>query len=108
VAISQGAGMITENLFEARFRFVQEIARLGAQVRVDGHHAFVRGIPQLSGAPVQASDIRSGAALVLAGLAADGETIVHDVQHIDRGYHRFDHALRTLGADVRRITSSRI
>jgi UDP-N-acetylglucosamine 1-carboxyvinyltransferase len=103
VAISEGAGMITENLFEARFRFVQEIARLGAQVRVDGHHAFVRGIPQLSGAPVQASDIRAGAALVLAGLAADGETVVHEVQHIDRGYDRFDHALRTLGADVRRI-----
>lgn len=104
VAIAQGAGMITENLFEARFRFVQEIARLGAQVRVDGHHAFVRGVPQLSGAPVQASDIRAGAALVLAGLAAEGETVVHDVEHIDRGYHRFDHALRTLGADVRRVT----
>ena len=104
VATSQGAAMITENLFEARFRFVQEIARLGAQVRVDGHHAFVRGVPRLSGAPVQASDIRAGAALVLAGLAADGETVVHEVQHIDRGYDRFDHALRTLGADVRRAS----
>jgi UDP-N-acetylglucosamine 1-carboxyvinyltransferase len=104
-AVAEGAAMITENLFEARFRFVQEIARLGAHVRMDGHHAFVRGVPQLSGAPVEASDIRAGAALVLAGLVADGETVVHEAQHIDRGYDRFDHALRTLGADVRRFTT---
>jgi UDP-N-acetylglucosamine 1-carboxyvinyltransferase len=102
-AVAEGAAMITENLFEARFRFVQEIARLGAHVRMDGHHAFVRGVPRLSGAPVEASDIRAGAALVLAGLAADGETVVHQAGHIDRGYDRFDHALRTLGADVRRF-----
>jgi UDP-N-acetylglucosamine 1-carboxyvinyltransferase len=102
-AIACGSSMITENLFEARFRFVQEIARLGARVRVDGHHAFVRGVPRLSGAPVEASDIRAGAALVLAGLVADGETVVHSSGHIDRGYDRFDHALRTLGADVRRF-----
>ncbi len=95
--------MITENLFEARFRFVQEIARLGAHVRMDGHHVFVRGVPLLSGAPVEASDIRAGAALVLAGLAVEGEIVVHEAQHIDRGYDRFDHALRTLGADVRRF-----
>jgi UDP-N-acetylglucosamine 1-carboxyvinyltransferase len=103
-AIADGAAMVTENLFEARFRFVQEIARLGAQVRVDGHHAFVRGVPRLSGAPVEAHDIRAGAALVLAGLAAEGETTVCRIDHVDRGYDRFDHALRTLGADVRRIT----
>ena len=105
-AVADGAAMITENLFEARFRFVQEIARLGAHVRMDGHHAFVRGVKQLSGAPVEASDIRAGAALVLAGLAADGETIVHEAGHIDRGYDRFDHALRTLGADVRRFDAT--
>jgi UDP-N-acetylglucosamine 1-carboxyvinyltransferase len=102
-AVAEGAAMITENLFEARFRFVQEIARLGAHVRMDGHHAFVRGVPRLSGAPVEARDSRAGAALVLAGLAADGETVVHQAGHIDRGYDRFDHALRTLGADVRRF-----
>ncbi|GLY17876.1 UDP-N-acetylglucosamine 1-carboxyvinyltransferase [Kineosporia rhizophila] len=102
-AVSGGAAMITENLFEARFRFVQEIARLGAHVRMDGHHAFVRGVPKLSGAPVEASDIRAGAALVLAGLVAEGETIVYEAGHVDRGYDRFDHALRTLGADVRRF-----
>jgi len=102
-AVAEGAAMITENLFEARFRFVQEIARLGAHVRMDGHHAFVRGVSRLSGAPVEASDIRAGAALVLAGLVADGETIVYEAGHVDRGYDRFDHALRTLGADVRRF-----
>jgi UDP-N-acetylglucosamine 1-carboxyvinyltransferase len=102
-AVADGAGMVTENLFEARFRFVQEIARLGARVRVDGHHAFVRGVPRLSGAPVEASDIRAGAALVLAGLVADGETTVYRIEHVDRGYDRMDHALRRLGADVRRI-----
>jgi UDP-N-acetylglucosamine 1-carboxyvinyltransferase len=102
-AVADGAAMVTENLFEARFRFVQEIARLGAQVRVDGHHAFVRGVPRLSGAPVEASDIRAGAALVVAGLVADGVTVVHGAGHIDRGYAQFDHALRTLGADVQRV-----
>ena len=102
-AIADGAAMVTENLFEARFRFVQEIARLGAQVRVDGHHAFVRGMPRLSGAPVEASDIRAGAALVIAGLVADGVTTVSGAGHVDRGYARFDQTLRTLGADVQRV-----
>lgn len=102
-AISDGAAMVTENLFEARFRFVQEIARLGAQVKVDGHHALVRGVPRLSAAPVEASDIRAGAALVLAGLVAEGETLVDGVQHIDRGYARMDAVLRSLGADVTRV-----
>jgi UDP-N-acetylglucosamine 1-carboxyvinyltransferase len=101
-AIAEGAALVTENLFEARFRFVQEIARLGADVRVDGHHALVRGVPRLSGAPVEASDIRAGAALVLAGLVADGETFVAGAQHVDRGYAGFDTALRELGADVTR------
>lgn len=103
-AIADGAAMVTENLFEARFRFVQEVARLGANVRVDGHHALVRGIPRLSAAPVEASDIRAGAALVLAGLVAEGETIVTGVHHIDRGYDGMDHALRSLGADVTRVS----
>jgi UDP-N-acetylglucosamine 1-carboxyvinyltransferase len=101
-AVAEGAALVTENLFEARFRFVQEIARLGADVRVDGHHALVRGVPRLSGAPVEASDIRAGAALVLAGLVADGETFVVGASHIDRGYAGFDTALRALGADVTR------
>jgi UDP-N-acetylglucosamine 1-carboxyvinyltransferase len=101
-AVADGTAMITENLFEARFRFVHEVARLGADVRVDGQHALVRGLPRLSAAPVEASDIRAGAALVIAGLVADGETVVSGVQHVDRGYARFEEQLRALGADVTR------
>jgi len=101
-AVAQGSAMVTENLFEARFRFVQEIARLGAQVRVDGHHALVRGVERLTAAPVEASDIRAGAALVIAGLVAEGETVVAGMQHLDRGYADLEATLRSLGADVSR------
>ncbi len=102
-AIADGAAMVTENLFEARFRFVQELARLGADVHTDGHHALVRGCARLSAAPVEATDIRAGAGLVLAGLVAEGETTVFGVSHIDRGYAGFVPALRRLGAGVERI-----
>ena len=102
-AIADGTSMITENVFEARFRFVEEMVRLGADARTDGHHAVVRGIPQLSSAPVWASDIRAGAGLVLAGLVADGETEVHDVFHIDRGYPLFVEDLLSLGAEIERV-----
>jgi UDP-N-acetylglucosamine 1-carboxyvinyltransferase len=84
--------------------FVQELARLGASVHTDGHHAVVRGVPVLSGAPVVAHDIRAGAALVLAGLAGQGVTTVAESQHIDRGYPRLAEALTSVGADVARIT----
>ncbi|GAB2701898.1 UDP-N-acetylglucosamine 1-carboxyvinyltransferase [Nocardia thraciensis] len=103
-AIADGTSMITENVFEARFRFVEEMIRLGADARTDGHHAVVRGIPRLSSAPVWSSDIRAGAGLVLAGLVADGVTEVHDVFHIDRGYPEFVENLRSLGADVQRVS----
>ena len=99
-AVSDGTAMITENVFEARFMFAQELARLGADLRTDGHHAVVRGRPALSGAPVVAHDIRAGAALVLAGLAAEGTTEVAESHHIDRGYPRFAETLCGLGADV--------
>jgi UDP-N-acetylglucosamine 1-carboxyvinyltransferase len=102
-AVSEGTAMITENVFEARFMFAQELARLGADLRTDGHHAVVRGVPELSGAPVVAHDIRAGAALVLAGLAADGTTTVADSHHIDRGYPHFAEQLAGLGADVARV-----
>jgi UDP-N-acetylglucosamine 1-carboxyvinyltransferase len=102
-AVSDGTAMITENVFEARFMFAQELARLGADLRTDGHHAVVRGRPLLSGAPVVAHDIRAGAALVLAGLAAEGSTTVAESHHIDRGYPRFAEVLGDLGADVRRV-----
>jgi len=99
-AIAEGQAMVTENLFEARFRFVQELSRLGAEVKTDGHHALVRGKHQLSGAPVEATDIRAGAGLVLAGLVAEGETTVHAIEHIDRGYVNFESELTRLGANI--------
>jgi UDP-N-acetylglucosamine 1-carboxyvinyltransferase len=104
-AVSDGTSMITENVFEARFRFVEEMMRLGADARTDGHHAVVRGAERLSSAPVWASDIRAGAGLVLAGLCADGTTDVWDVFHIDRGYPQFLENLTQLGADVQRVTA---
>ncbi len=102
-AVADGTSMITENLFEARFRFIEEMVRLGADARTDGHHAVVRGVERLSSAPVWASDIRAGVGLVLAGLCAEGVTEVWDVFHIDRGYPGLVENLVKLGADVRRV-----
>ncbi len=102
-SIAHGAAMVTENLFEARFRFVNEMVRLGADVRTDGHHAMVRGRARLSGAPVEAADIRAGAGLVLAGLVAEGATTVYEPHHVDRGYEGFVEDLARLGADVTRV-----
>jgi len=105
-AVGEGSAVVTENLFEARFRFAHELLRLGADLTIDGHHVLVRGVERLSGAPVEASDIRAGAALVVAGLAAEGETVVRGVGHIDRGYADFCGQLAGLGADVRRESDS--
>ncbi|HET6153371.1 MAG TPA: UDP-N-acetylglucosamine 1-carboxyvinyltransferase [Marmoricola sp.] len=105
-SVSDGTAMITENVFESRFMFAQELARLGADLRTDGHHAFVRGVPLLSGAPVVAHDIRAGAALVLAGLAGSGVTTVAESHHIDRGYPHFAEVLAGIGADVVRCDLS--
>lgn len=105
LSVAEGTAMITENLFEARFMFCDEIARMGADVRTDGHHAVVRGRERLSGAPVRATDIRAGVGLVIAGLVADGVTEVAEIHHIDRGYVRFEEQLRALGADVQRVES---
>ncbi len=102
-SIAEGSAMVTENVFEGRFMFVNELMRLGADVTTDGHHAFVRGKERLSSAPVAATDIRAGAALVLAALVSDGTTIIEDAFHIDRGYPNFDEQLRSLGADITRI-----
>ena len=102
-AIAQGSAIVTENVFEARFMFVNELRRLGANITVDGHHAAISGIPLLSGAPVIATDIRAGAGLVLAALVADGTTIVEDAFHIERGYPNFAADLRALGTDVTTI-----
>ncbi|AIK85959.1 UDP-N-acetylglucosamine 1-carboxyvinyltransferase [Corynebacterium glutamicum] len=104
-AVSNGTSVITENVFESRFRFVDEMLRLGADANVDGHHVVIRGIEQLSSTSVWSSDIRAGAGLVLAALCADGVTEVHDVFHIDRGYPNFVENLQKLGATIERVSS---
>ena len=101
-AVAEGHSLVTENVFESRFMFVNELIRLGAHITIDGHHASIDGIPQLSGAPVEATDIRAGAGLVLAALVADGETTVDGAFHVDRGYPNFAEDLRSLGANVTR------
>ena len=100
LAQANGSSILTENVFEARFLFVDELNRMGSQIRVEGHHAVIRGVERLSGAPVRAPDIRAGAALVVGGLCAEGETQVYDVGHIQRGYEDFVTKLQGLGADV--------
>jgi UDP-N-acetylglucosamine 1-carboxyvinyltransferase len=102
LAVADGVGIVTENLFAGRFRYVDELRRMGGDVRTEGHHVVVRGVPRLSGAPVKASDIRAGAALVLAGLVAEGATEVSGGAHIDRGYEDLARSLRALGAKVTR------
>jgi UDP-N-acetylglucosamine 1-carboxyvinyltransferase len=102
LTVADGVAIVSENLFAGRFRYIDELRRMGADVRTDGHHAVVRGVPRLSGAPVKATDIRAGAALVLAGLVADGETVVSDAQHVDRGYEDLAGRLASLGARVAR------
>ena len=102
-AIAEGTSLVTENVFEGRFMFVNELLRLGAKIQVDGHHAAITGITELSAAPVAATDIRAGAGLVLAALVSDGITIIEDAYHIDRGYPDFPVQLQSLGADVTRV-----
>jgi UDP-N-acetylglucosamine 1-carboxyvinyltransferase len=98
-----GTSTFTETIFENRYMHVAELQRMGAQVRVEGRAAFVSGPTPLSGAQVMATDLRASASLLLAGLAASGETIVDRVYHLDRGYYRIDEKLRGLGADIERI-----
>ena len=100
LAFADGVGIVTENLFSGRFRYVDELVRMGADIRTEGHHAVVRGCERLSGAPVRAPDIRAGAALAIAGLGAEGETIVAGGEHIERGYERFVEKLSAIGADI--------
>jgi UDP-N-acetylglucosamine 1-carboxyvinyltransferase len=102
LAIARGTSIITENVFESRFMFVDELNRMGADIRTEGHHAVIRGVERLSAAPVRALDIRAGAAMIGAALAADGTTEIFDVYHVDRGYQDFDRRLADLGAEIRR------
>jgi UDP-N-acetylglucosamine 1-carboxyvinyltransferase len=103
MSVAEGTSIVTENVYDGRFQFVDELARMGAQVRNVGRHAVVRGVERLSGAPVRAADVRAGAALTIAGLVADGETEIHDCHHVDRGYADLPAKLRQLGADVTRL-----
>jgi UDP-N-acetylglucosamine 1-carboxyvinyltransferase len=102
LCVAEGAGMVTENIFAGRFRYIDELVRMGAEIRAEGRHAVVRGVERLSGAPVRAHDIRAGAALVVAGLAAEGETIISDAHHVDRGYEDLAGKLASVGALVTR------
>lgn len=103
MTVAEGASMITETIFENRFMHVAELCRMGADVNVHGSSAIVRGVGKLSGAPVMATDLRASASLVLAGLAADGETVVNRVYHLDRGYERMEEKLANCGADIERV-----
>jgi len=100
LATAEGVSFVTENLFAGRFRYVDELLRMGADIRTDGHHLVIRGVQQLSGARVKSHDIRAGAAVMLAGMSADGETTIDDVGHLDRGYENLPLQLNTLGASV--------
>ncbi|HPB46835.1 MAG TPA: UDP-N-acetylglucosamine 1-carboxyvinyltransferase, partial [Microthrixaceae bacterium] len=100
MSIADGTSFATENLYQGRFRYIGELQRMGADIRVEGHHMAVRGVERLSGAPVRAFDIRAGAALVVAAFGAEGETVIHDAHHIDRGYVDMAAKLRALGASV--------
>jgi UDP-N-acetylglucosamine 1-carboxyvinyltransferase len=102
LAAADGTSIVTENVFESRFMFVDELNRMGADIRTEGHHAVIRGVERLSAAPVRALDIRAGAAMVIAALTADGVTEVEDMHHVDRGYQDFEEKLTGLGAEVRR------
>ncbi len=101
-AVAQGNSVISENIFENRFMFAFELNRMGSDITVEGHHALIQGVKKLQGAPVSSPDLRGGAALVIAGLVAEGETVVHDIYHIDRGYENYVGKLQALGARVER------
>jgi UDP-N-acetylglucosamine 1-carboxyvinyltransferase len=106
LSLARGHSIVTENVFENRFGFVDELNRLGADIRTSGHHAVVHGGSRLEGTIVEAPDLRAGAALVLAGLAASGVTEVHRIGHIDRGYENLDAKLKALGADIERVETN--
>ena len=103
-SLADGTSIITENVFENRFMFASELARMGADITIEDHHALVEGVPALQGADVSSTDLRAGAALVLAGVVAEGETRVHNLKHIDRGYEDYVGKLASLGATLKRCT----
>ncbi len=104
LSIVPGVSIVTENVFENRFMYVDELNRMGANIKIDGHHAVIKGVGKLSGAPVRSFDVRAGAAMVLAGLTAEGFTEVSDIYHIQRGYEDFEKKLFSLGADIKKMS----
>jgi UDP-N-acetylglucosamine 1-carboxyvinyltransferase len=102
-AIAKGASKVTETIFENRFMHVNELVRLGAHIQIDGKVAVLEGVQKLSGATVMATDLRASASLVIAGLVADGETLVDRIYHLDRGYDKMEAKLRAIGADIERV-----
>lgn len=104
LALSKGTSIVTETIFDNRFKYVDELAKMGATIKVEGNTAIVDGVKKLTGAEISAPDLRAGAALVIAGLAADGYTVVDDIQYIERGYENFDEKLRQLGGQIERVT----
>jgi UDP-N-acetylglucosamine 1-carboxyvinyltransferase len=108
MSVSEGASIVTETIFENRFKHVDEFRRMGADIRLEGRVAIVKGVKSLSGAYVEASDLRAGAALVTAGLAAEGATVVDKINLIDRGYENFEQKLRGLGAQILRVNGNGI
>ena len=105
-AIAEGTSAVTETIFENRFMHVDEMLRLGAKIQIDGKVAVIEGVAQLSGATVMATDLRASASLVIAGLVADGETLVDRIYHLDRGYDRMEAKLRGIGADIERVAGA--
>lgn len=104
-AVAEGVGIVTETIFENRFMHIEELRRLGADIRVEGNSAIVRGVDRLTAAPIMATDLRASASLVLAGLVAEGETLIDRIYHIDRGYECIEEKLSGLGASIRRLSA---
>ena len=107
LALASGTSMVTESIFENRFKYADELSRMGANIKVEGNSAIIDGVKKLTGARVSAPDLRAGAALVIAGLAADGITVVDDIVYIQRGYENFEDKLRSLGAEIERVSNEK-
>jgi UDP-N-acetylglucosamine 1-carboxyvinyltransferase len=103
MALAEGTSVINETIFENRFTHVAELRRMGANIQTEGRSAIVKGVPKLSAAPVMATDLRASASLILAGLAAEGQTVVSRIYHLDRGYEHIEEKLSALGADIKRV-----
>ena len=107
LALAEGTSIVTESIFENRFKYADELSRMGACIKVEGNSAIIDGVKKLTGARVSAPDLRAGAALVIAGVAADGITVVDDIVYIQRGYENFEEKLRSLGAEIEKVSSEK-